>query len=325
MKKWNVVILLMLVLAVGSCKKDQKVIQTNFPTLPNNPFPGAGPDDTTVSEMPDSNTIVGLHQYIFSTKCALGACHDGAFEPDFRTVQSAYSTLIFHPIVKNNTSGEFTYRVIPFDTANSVLHERVNNYNFVNQGDIMPQDVMQKLPQGDLDAIAKWILGGAKDIFGNVPGEPNFEPSVFGLLAFLPDSGYYRIDTARTRFFDPFIVPQGVNLEIWFGLTDDKTSPANFTYNKVKFATQLYSWGGQTEQSLTVEQNVPLWGPSFEFNPIPYYHHIQINTSAYNKGDIVFMRAYVQDGDHLPDPTELPNDGSQFFFQTYFAFQIDTL
>ena len=48
----------------------------------------------------DPNTIAGIHANIFSKTCANSGCHDGTFEPDFRTIESSYNTLVNHPIIK---------------------------------------------------------------------------------------------------------------------------------------------------------------------------------------------------------------------------------
>ncbi|MGB1317595.1 MAG: hypothetical protein ACPG5W_05290, partial [Flavobacteriales bacterium] len=76
---------------------------------PNN-FP---PDDTTGIENIDPASFVGLHQNIFKPTCANSGCHDGTFEPDFRTIESSYNTLVFHDVVKNNPAGTYEYRVKP--------------------------------------------------------------------------------------------------------------------------------------------------------------------------------------------------------------------
>ncbi|MEM6347295.1 MAG: hypothetical protein AAF927_25620, partial [Bacteroidota bacterium] len=66
------------------------------PTPPPNPFDEiVYPEPPAPLPEPDSSSIVGLHKFIFSQSCAVPGCHDGAFEPDFRTVQSTYSTLVF--------------------------------------------------------------------------------------------------------------------------------------------------------------------------------------------------------------------------------------
>ena len=75
-----------LCLLLYSCKDN------NIPDpsdLPFNPF------DTLTYPLPeietipvDSNGFLGLHHYIFSASCNRPGCHDGTFEPDFRTVES---------------------------------------------------------------------------------------------------------------------------------------------------------------------------------------------------------------------------------------------
>src|SRR5690606_21384986 len=93
--------------------------------LESNPFEvineGMGEGDDTLNP----TSFAGLHKKIFSTKCAMPLCHDGTFEPDFRTIESAYNTLVYHPVVKNNVNNDFTYRVVPHDPDNSWLMERL--------------------------------------------------------------------------------------------------------------------------------------------------------------------------------------------------------
>ena len=148
--------------------------------LPINPYDGVNYGDTTiVIDTLSSASFVNLHKELFSPSCNVLGCHDGSFEPDFRTVQSSYNTLVYHPILKNNLDETFTYRVVPGDTANSVLHERLTNCCFVNTNDRMPQDnIGSSLPQEDLENVSNWILDGAKDITGAIPNEPNNLPNV---------------------------------------------------------------------------------------------------------------------------------------------------
>lgn len=116
----------------------------------------------------DSTSIVGIYQFIFSKHCDVRGCHDGTFEPNFTTIQSSYYTLVFHPIVKNNRKKSFNYRVVPYDTSNSVLYERITNCCFVNDGDRMPQlNNKEKLSDSEIACVGKWIMNGAKNIDGN--------------------------------------------------------------------------------------------------------------------------------------------------------------
>ena len=113
----------------------------------------------------EAHSLSRTHNEVFEPKCNVLGCHDGSFEPDFRTVQSTYSTLVYHSIIKNNAQEEFTYRVVPGDTANSILWERITNCCFVNENDRMPQDnIGISMPQSAIDQIGAWIMAGAPDI-----------------------------------------------------------------------------------------------------------------------------------------------------------------
>lgn len=138
-----------------------------------NPFEGSSQTQTTnLTDEVSPMELAGIHQSILKPSCAIPGCHDGHFEPDFRTPQSSFSTTVWQPIIKNNAQNEFEYRVVPFKPEASVLFERINNCCFVNQDDRMPQDdIGQALPDEEIEAIETWIREGAKDIFGK--SQPN--------------------------------------------------------------------------------------------------------------------------------------------------------
>ena len=74
---WLLLIMLSGIVMIFSCKKD---IVTGYPETPFNPFDTITYDDGTVPQTPiDSNSFLGIHQYILSVKCAQPACHDGSF------------------------------------------------------------------------------------------------------------------------------------------------------------------------------------------------------------------------------------------------------
>ncbi|GIV34475.1 MAG: hypothetical protein KatS3mg031_2010 [Chitinophagales bacterium] len=120
----------------------------------------------------DSLSIAGIHKNIFAKSCAVNGCHDGSFEPNLTTIQSSYQTLVYHPIIKNNHINEFRYRVVPYDTAASVLYQRITRCCFVNDDDRMPQHTDKPLAPSQIANIAAWILNGAPDMEGHIPAEP---------------------------------------------------------------------------------------------------------------------------------------------------------
>ena len=95
------------VILISSCKKEE---------TPDNPYDSVNYNNGgNEDSIPDPSSITGLHKNIFFPKCANPGCHDGTFEPDFRTVQSSFSTLIYMGVNKKTLDSVnfFNYRVIP--------------------------------------------------------------------------------------------------------------------------------------------------------------------------------------------------------------------
>ena len=82
-------------MGLSACSDSLITEELPLPETPDNPFDGI---DYSVNEIPsievDSSTFLGLHTYIFSKACNQPGCHDGTFEPEFPTVQSAYNYLV---------------------------------------------------------------------------------------------------------------------------------------------------------------------------------------------------------------------------------------
>ncbi|MCB0617591.1 MAG: hypothetical protein KDC43_21545, partial [Saprospiraceae bacterium] len=103
----------------------------------------------------------------FRPTCANSGCHDGTFEPDFRTVQSTFHTLVNHPIVKNDPQGTFSVRVKPGDVGASLLIARLT-YDIDGNSGTMPlivepdSDWLEKKEQYIQD-IKDWIAAGAEE------------------------------------------------------------------------------------------------------------------------------------------------------------------
>lgn len=302
-------------LIIFSCKKKVTVLDGD---LPSNPYDTVNYDDTGIPEVPiDSATFLGIHKYIFSVKCAVPGCHDGSFEPHFKTVQSAYNTLVYAKVKKNNVDSSFTYRVIPHDATNSWLHERITTDDLV-LGKMPLYDVIS---DRQIELITNWINDGAKDIFGNVMSQPNEEPGFFGLVAYLPASGNQRVDSIRgSSPINPFYAPANSDIEIWMGLYDDITLPPLFTYNKIKFSTDPNNFDSAPELPMTVEVS-PLYAPAWGWGPAPYFLHYTVNTAQWNVGDIVYIRCYVQDQQHT-SPTEIPSGSAPLYLQMFCSFKV---
>ena len=296
--------LMVALLFVYSCKK------TDAPVNPYN-----GIDHSTTNTIinpiePDSNSIVGLHKNIFSQKCANPGCHDGTFEPDYRTIQSTYSTLVYQNVnrITVNHVDTFTYRVVPYDTVKSFLFERITT----STSDYMPSNGT-RLSRNEIDHIKTWIMNGARDEFGNIPVKPDLQPNVIGYWAI--DQGGVRIDTNRVNGvpYLPFITPANIFITLPILVLDTAdgsaaTLPANFTSFKIKCSTQKDDFTNSTVISGTYNSGFTVW-------------QVVVNTGLWTSGTTVYFRVYVNDGHHTSD-AEFPRNESLDYYKTYYAFYV---
>jgi hypothetical protein len=294
-----------------SCAKEEPA--------PHNPY-----DDIVYPTPPSPvdtlspTSFVSLHKRIFAVSCAKANCHDGNFEPDFRTPESAFATLVYHPIIKNNVAETFKYRVIPFDTANSVLHERLTNCCFVNVNDRMPQDqVGVPLAQDKINDITTWIAEGARDMFGKVAAYPNAEPFIEYFL--IGDSAYTTLLSGQENridsvYYNPVVLTSNTAVHILIKVTDDSTSVANIT-GKLKMSLDKddFSSGapGYREYNTTYING----GSNDE------YQKTDVNTGDFPSSQVIYMRYFVNDGDHAAD-LFFPKNESILPYKTYWSFYV---
>ena len=149
-----------IMIALSACKKE----------LPENPYDKyKGNQSDTLNEIKlDTNSFEGIYQAIFKPNCANSGCHDGTFEPDFRSISSAYNQLVYHSIIKNDTLDPYLYRAEPGNTAKSMIIKRLTVNLYGNSG-IMPLVVE---PSSDwpakkeayINRIKKWISDGCPRI-----------------------------------------------------------------------------------------------------------------------------------------------------------------
>ena len=303
--------------------------------LPFNPFDTLTVPPPDIIQMPvDSNGFLGLHHYIFSKSCNQPGCHDGTFEPDFRTVESAYNTLVFHPIIKNYNPAvdgrePLPYRVTPYEPDNSMMWKRITEH-FLPNFEQMPSSGIP-LSDNEIGLIKNWIEDGAKDIFGNVPELSSTQPACYGVYATLPNQNGMRVDSIRydDYIYNPFITSADEEMEMWF-LFIDMDADQNYvlgndlTYNKIQFSSSLYDFSNAVELDMEVQLLPNMLNYAFSTfnpNPLPYFQKVNFNPSDYgfNTGEVVYMRMFVQDADH-DNPTETPNENSPVYLLQHFAF-----
>lgn len=309
--KYKVLLIAFVVLMVSSCKKDL--------TTPNS-YSGKKSNIEDTSYMLNPTSIEGLHQQIFMPKCATSGCHDGHFEPDFRTIQSTYTTLVRANVIKQ--VNPYKQRVVPGDTSLSWLWNRITTNDAVLGR--MPL-YSPSLTEMELHNIKTWILNGAKDMFGKTTPNANAEPTLFGY--FICESGNIsnRYDNIRipNDFTGSMVVPENSLIDIYIGISDDSTQLNLLTNNTLKLSKEMDNFTNATSH---VAQ--------FFFPPliIPDYFGVGrsgyfvykitgINTTQWNKNDQVFMRYYVKDSHHTKN-TELPESNSEIYWKTRYSLLI---
>lgn len=295
---------------------------TSTGEVPPNPFDDF--KDTTHQTGPvlpyvDPKSFAGIHQTVFSKTCANSGCHDGNFEPDFRTIESSYNTLVLRSIIKNNPGNTYQYRVVPGNSGASVLWERLNN-DIDGQSGIMPLVIDPnsdwETKKGEyLNNIKAWIEGGAKDMLGNSPVNGNLQPYMKGVIAF--PVGNTSNPLSRDAGSGAIQVPAGMNsIDIWLAFGDDNTPSANFQNNKIRFSTNPNGFAGLADQTLSILS--PLNYMGYFGTAVDYTHKITVNLSGYTAGSQVFFRAYIKDP-QLQNNTEIPADGSANYVKDYFS------
>lgn len=300
-------------LLLAACQKEQE-----------NPFDQVVQQDSGVPDvitLPSDN-FAWLHHRIFRPSCALSGCHDGNFEPDLRTVGSAYNSLVYHPVIGNDPNGTFEYRVKPGDYQNSYLHERLTVF-VPNTSGIMPVgfDEGSDWPTNGatyIQAIRNWIQAGAKDMFGGTPTLGDLQPQSVGLRAFPAgntSNAYPRAEGAGVR---PIAVPPG-NVDIWFAFADDNTAPQDLQHNTYRVAQNPLAFPMVPE--LPFSMGATISGPGFTGGNVPFTHKATLDLSAYAAGTMLFVRAYVSDGQH-DGPVEIPNDDTGAPLRDYFTLLI---
>jgi hypothetical protein len=140
--------------------------------------------------MPEGS-FAWLHAKVFRPTCANSGCHDGTFEPEFRSVGSAYNSIVNHPCISNTPDYAYRHRVVPGNADSSFMLLRMVE-DVVNTSGIMPAAID---PDSDweenqdyyIEKIRQWINSGAKDMYGNPApaAEANMPPLCMGLLFFL--------------------------------------------------------------------------------------------------------------------------------------------
>jgi hypothetical protein len=150
MRNYFIIILLLLYVA---CKK--KTVEEK------NPFTSTvASTDSSSAKVPLTANFSSIYTNIFKPQCAYSPCHDGnpanSFQPDFRTYESAYLTMVNHPTKRIELDKNCKTIVKPRQIGYSMLNVRIIN----TLGARMPSG-RDSLKAAEIKAIQGWIKAGA--------------------------------------------------------------------------------------------------------------------------------------------------------------------
>jgi|1048.fasta_scaffold01277_3 hypothetical protein len=260
----------------------------------------------------DPASILSIHRDIFKPTCANSGCHDGNFEPDFRTVESSYYGLINRSVIKRDLNNRFEFRVFPGNSdASMLIHRMIEDLNG-NSG-IMPLSLESNSNYPNkkteyIDRIKLWINNGAQDIYGNKPIEEDCPPIVEGVLV-----KQFGINLNRVGIYEPVVAKAGSNLEMFFSIWDKETPVGELKDLTFNFSTHPDSFDISNERSLVKINSFAdkglfnksidyQWRADIDFNSIPQ--------------DVIWVRISVRDSQKL---NQIPNQWSMFPLKKYFA------
>lgn len=289
------------------------------PDPPENPFDNYNPKQDTVKFVfndPDSASIAGLYHYIFKPTCANAGCHDGTFDPDFRTLESSYNTLVFREAIKQD--GKYLVRVKPYSPDESVLLARLNNI-------VSPQMPIQIEPDSDwgrnktkyIQLIETWIRNGAPSIDGTIPKVGIPQAQLLGCFASYRDTG--KID--RRLFNGPLILDSLIDtIDLFFAFKHDTQDPSSFSMPEIRLSQNPHVYDS-TQLIMNLElvqppmRNIGLYGDS-----VSYSHKVRIlSKQIFQNQNQVFFKTLVKD--HLNPITELPSVRAVFSMKKYMSFE----
>tara|TARA_B110000444_G_scaffold246710_1_gene268527 strand:+ start:357 stop:1277 length:921 start_codon:yes stop_codon:yes gene_type:complete len=274
----------------------------------------------------DATDFSALHNNIFTPTCANSGCHDGTFEPDFRTIESAYNSLVYQPVIKNDINNSFTYRVDPGNSSKSILYHRlivdIDGISGIMplSAEYNPEHYWYDNEEEYINNIKDWIDNGAKDIFGNSPQLSNDIPLGRGMVVF--SSGQLNNPINRNSQNGTVLISNNLDsVDLWFSITDDLLTSNQLSYNKIKISNSLHNFSNIGESDLVVLNNpISQLGFFSSINLESFYHKFTLDLGLYNVGDIIYVKVYVKD--NMNPITEIPNNGSPFSFIQYFSLTI---
>jgi hypothetical protein len=294
-------------LVLNSCEKP----------APPNPFDSNIPTQESVDFDlldPLPHSIAGLYLNIFKPTCANVGCHDGTFEPDFRTLKSTYHTLV-HQVPIKNDGNLHTYRVHPYDPAKSILMARIN-------GSVNPPMPIQIEPDSDwelnrekhVENIKKWIQDGAPDIMGN-PYQTQFPVFLEGFVAFSAGR-----ELPRRSVYQPIQVPDSLSsVDLYFSLSK------NGQFDALKDSLTI-QWEADHPESLPFQKdlkflNTPIYARGLYGDFTAYHYKVSLDLDLFEKRDSLYFLTITQ-AIHETKTLTIPHNEALYNLKKYMALQL---
>ena len=282
----------------------------------DNPFPNEKDSANSVKDTFNYRTIQGLHAGLFKPTCANSGCHDGNFEPDFRTVESSYYSLVKQPVIKKDNGALFSMRVLPGNSSKSILPYRMMVDLNGNSG-IMPLslETTSNYPTEKdswVSRVKDWIDAGAKDWLGRSPLNLDFPPQTLG-LQFIVNGQLL----GRSGKYEAAQIPAGSTAEVWVSFSDDNTAVSSFSNVTINASTDPNVFDPANEIPLKKGPNKTMAG--LFSTSSDYYWNGTYDGSQNVENDVVWFRITVSDGKNMG--YQIPNSNSMFMLKTYFALQ----
>jgi len=302
----------------SSCKKDSGADSSN----PYDSWNVTTRGDVIPDLKIDPNTIQGLHKNIFKPTCANSGCHDGNFEPDFRSIESSYNSLINRLATNTDPlNAQFVKRVVPADPATSMLLHRINTYIQGSQGQMpLTTDPGSDWPSKKtqyIQNITQWIQDGAKDQFGKSATNNDFKPQLAGMIVFANGS---TIPLPHGNY-QPVEIPPGTSsIKIMVAYNDDKTAINQFGITTLNYSLNPNSFAS-AEQAMSLSfsafNTIGILGTN-----IDYWHSItlQISSLGAATNDVIWLR--TQTTDNVNPAVYIPESTTSFNIKKYFAIRI---
>jgi hypothetical protein len=298
----------------SSCEKESAGSDNPYDTWTSTP---RGP---VIKDLPmDPNSIEGLHKNIFKPTCANSGCHDGNFEPDFRSIESTYNSLLYRDATNYDpTNLQIEKRVLPGDAANSMLLHRIKTFIPGTQGQMPlttdPGSDWAAKKNEYIQNITKWINDGAKDQFGKSALSLDFPPQLGGLMVFADGSS-----TPLPHIgLNPIEIPSGINsIKIMVSFIDDKTPTNQLGATTFNFSLNPYEYTNP-EATMTTE-STPFITKGILGKDVEYWHSISLPVSTFKAvaKDVVWIR--TQTTDNINAALFIPATSAAFNTKKYCA------